>query len=628
MKNNLLKMGVSALAVVVAVSCGNKGNDIPTHPSTTELTVCLASEPDSIDPALNSAVDGASMLVHLEAGLLRYQKEGDKLVLKNDLAKKITKETATVVDHVYNESTGKWDKAEKYTNGTRYTVELRDDIYWNTKDGKGRKITADDFIYSWNRASGSSLAADYGYMFECIADGVAHENDDSEETGQSSLGIKKVEGDTTNTKFTIDLMVDVPYFDQLLAFPVYFPVDKDIVNDEGDQRGVWATSPDTYHSCGAYKLTQWDHNSKIVLEKNPNYWDAEHIVATKLTFALSDDDAAMLGSFKTGEYDLIDSVPNDQIDTLQKNMGKYYHVEGQMGTYYISFNMNSPKWEGKTQEQQAKIRIALAKLIDREYVVKEIGKAGQTPANAFVSSGISDADGKEFVSHNGPNRDGGGYFDSGVTEEGYKKNVEEAIKTLQECGYTYKDGKFTDFPKFTYLYNTGTGHQAIGENLRDTLIKYGIEVELKNEEWNSFLNTRKNGNYDVARNGWVADYDDPSSYLTMWTTASGNNDSQFGKGAHKDVAIYSADIDRDGEKETGLTWAESYDKLVDLSNKEANKDERFKILHEIEDLLMETGGICPIYYYTDIYMVNDHVKGFFTSPLGYKFFHFAQYVNK
>ena len=606
-RKKLLVAAVAIAPVIGLVACGggSKGSQ--------ELTVCLASEPDSIDPALNSAVDGATLLVHLDSGLYRYQQKKDgSLELKLDLASKIEKASASVVDH---EPDGDGWKEVTYPNGTRYTVTLRDDIKWSD----GSKITSDDFIYSWNRASGAALGADYGYMFEQICDGLYHESDAACE----SLALNKV----SDTVFTFDVMVDVPYMDQLLAFPTYFPVQKATVeaNDTTDN-GKWATEPSTFISCGAYKMTEWKHDSYIVLEKNPDYWDAKNIKLDKITFALSDDDSAILASYQAGEYDMIDSVPNDQIDELKAAYPDEFVIAGQMGTYYVSFNVNSTVFsKATTEEARAKVRRALGLFIDRDYIVKEIGKAGQQPANAFVSSGLSDPKGGEFVDHNGPDGDGKGYFNKGETEEAYKANCDEAVALLKEVGYTFDESskKFTDFPAFKYLYNTGSGHQKIAENIRDTLDKYGIKVNLDNQDWATFLQTRKQGQYDVARNGWLADYDDPSSYLTMWTTQSGNNDSQFGRDAHASQAIYSADLNGDGsisDDEKNLTWAQSYDVLMDKAAKEADANKRFNYLHAAETLLMSTGAICPIYYYTDIYMIKQNVKGFFSSPLGYKFF--------
>ena len=604
-KNLLVLAGTAAM---VLSACGGQGSS--------SLTVCLASEPDSIDPALNSAVDGATLLVHLDSGLYRYQKKANDngLELTYDLAESVTKAAAAVVDH---EPDGDGWRAVNYPNGTRYTVKLREGIKWSD----GSAITADDFIWSWNRASGASLGGDYCYMFETICDGVAHETDDVAFPG---LALNKIDDRT----FTFDVMVDVPYIDQLLAFPTYFPVQRATVEaHDTTEPGTWATDPSTFISCGAYKMTAWEHNSYITLEKNPDYWDAANIKMDKITFALSDDDTAMLASYKANEYDMIDSVPNDEIDTLKADYPNEFVVAGQMGTYYISFNINSSVFSAKadTEAKRAKVRKALGLFVNRKYIVDEIGKAGQEPANAFVSSGLSDPAGGEFVDHNGPTGQGEGYYNKGLTTEAYLANVAEAISLLKEVGYTYNEDtkKFTDFPTFKYLYNTSSGHQKIAENFRDTLDQYGITVTLESQEWNTFLQTRKQGQYDVARNGWLADYDDPSSYLTMWTTQSGNNDSQFGRDGHGSAAIYSADINNDGtigDDERNLTWGQSYDVLMDKAAKEDNAAKRFQLLHNAETLLMETGAICPIYYYTDIYMLKQNVSGFFSSPLGYKFF--------
>ena len=193
--------------------------------------------------------------------------------------------------------------------------------------------------------------------------------------------------------------------------------------------------------------------------------------------------------------------------------------------------------------------------------------------------------------------------------------------------YDEASSKFTNFPSMTYLYNTSEGHKAIGEYLQSALAAVGITMNLENQEWNTFLETRKNGDYSIARNGWLADYNDPICFLDMWTTASGNNDVQFGRNAHEKVGAYDLDLTDLGydTKVTGGTWADTYDVLINDIKTCTDHDTRYALMHKAEDLLMSTGAICPLYFYTDLYMIDKNLTGFFSNPLGYKYFMFCNY---
>ena len=271
---------------------------------------------------------------------------------------------------------------------------------------------------------------------------------------------------------------------------------------------------------------------------------------------------------------------------------------------------------------EAEIRYAISLLYDRNYIVEEITQAGQVPASSFVAMGMTDADGSEFYKNAGHNDGFNGYWN--VAEDAYEDNFAKAIEILSKY-YDYDEttGQFTNFPTLTYLYNTSDAHKAIGEYLAATLASVGITMNLENQEWNTFLNTRKAGDYSVARNGWVADYNDPICFLDMWTSASGNNDVQFGKGDHAAVKAYSLDLTPyglDTKVENG-TWAETYDVLISAIKSCTDNDNRYAMMHIAEDMLMDTGCIVPLYFYTDIYMLDDSVHGFFSNPLGYKYFY-------
>jgi len=265
---------------------------------------------------------------------------------------------------------------------------------------------------------------------------------------------------------------------------------------------------------------------------------------------------------------------------------------------------------------EAEIRSALGLLLDRNYIVESVAQGGQTPANTFVADGMADNNGGNFAK----NSNGGkGYYS--VDKAEFQANFDKAMEVLKKY-YEFDGTKFTNFPTITYLYNTSDAHKAIGEYIASALSAVGITMQLDNQEWNTFLNTRKDGQYTVARNGWVADYTDPICFLDMWISGSGNNDVQFGKGAHANLKIYDLDLTSYGlniKVEDG-TWAETYDVLISEIKKCSDMEKRYAMMHLAEDMLMATGCLTPIYYYTDLYMISDKVKGFYSIPLGYKYF--------
>ncbi len=591
---------VSATSMLAACGGSNGGDnadgaaDGGEAAAAQSIAVCLSSEPDNIDPALNSAVDGATMIVHLFAGLAKWEKDGEAFVIAPDCATELP-EPVDNGDGTYT-----------------YTYTLRDGLKWSD----GQDLTAADFEFAMKRASSADLGADYGYLYE-VVDGYS-------EDGSSEINVTAVDEKTLQIVTT----VVVPYWDELLAFPTFFPVREDVVANE-----AWATDPSTYISNGAYTMTGWDHNSVITVEKNPNYYDADAITMDKIEFYLSDDANNMLANFENGTWQLIDDVPTNEIAALKEKYPEEFVVAGQIGTYYVSWNVNknilpagSTLTGVEAENARAEIRRAIGLLFDRNYIVEEIGQAGQVPASSFVSMGLTEPDGSEFYENAGDAAANGyvGYYD--VSADALESNVNQAVETLKKY-YTFDEatGMFTDFPTIDYLYNTSEGHKAIGEYLASALALFGITMNLENQEWNTFLNTRKAGDYTVARNGWLCDYNDPISMLDMWVSNSGNNDCQLGKGDHASVAAYSidcTDLGYDLKVENG-TWADTFDAVIALVKSEGDNSKRMALMHKAEDLLMSTGTICPLYFYTDLYMISQSVQGFFSIPLGYKFFHYT-----
>ena len=576
------KLVALMLVLAMAIACAMPA--VAEEP--VKLAVCLASEPDTLDPALNSAVDGATMIAHLFSGLAAWNQNADGVL-------EIVPECATELSEPVANDDGT----------VTYTYTLVDGLKWSD----GQALTAGDFVYAWKRAASSALGADYGYMFEVVK---GYPDD---------LAVEATDDKT----LVVTLNNPVPYWNELLAFPTYCPVREDVVANE-----AWATEAATYVGNGPYTMTDWAHSSKITLEKNPTYFRADEITLDVLECYLSDDANNMLANFENGDWQMIDDVPTAEMAALKETYPTEYVVAGQIGTYYVCWNVNenilpatSELTGAEAEAAKAEIRKAVSLLFDRNYIVTEIGQAGQVPASSFVAMGMTDADGSEFYKNAGDSDAYIGYYD--VSEDAYMDNWDAAMEVLKKY-YTYDEatGMFTDFPTLTYLYNTSEAHKAIGEYLQSALAGVGITMNLNNQEWNTFLNTRKNGDYSIARNGWVADYNDPICFLDMWTSGSGNNDVQYGKGEHADLAMYSLDLTDlgvDVKVENG-TWAETYDVLISAIKTCTDNDARYAMMHRAEDMLMESGCITPLYFYTDIYMIDDSVQGFYTNPLGYKYF--------
>lgn len=605
-KQHMKKALVSALAFVMVfglAACGGKSSNKSKHDADT-ISVCIASEPETMDPARNSTVDGGTMTLHLFSGLAKWDSDKDgKAVLKADLAEKL-------VDPVANED-------GTYT----YTYKIRKGAKWSD----GKPVTAHDFVFAWNRAVSRELAADYSNMFQLIKgyDDI-WPGEGKEPVAGAKLDVTAVDDNTLQ----VVVKNKVSYWNELLAFPTYLPVREDVVSDES-----WATSPEKYVSNGAYKLKEWKHNSLIVLEKNENYIDKKDITMKTIKFYLSDDTNNMLTNFKNGDWQMIDSMPSNEMDSLKKEYKDEYHVADQLGTYYMGWNINkrilpedSTLTGVEAEKAQAEIRKAIGLMIDRNYIVNEIGKADQIPASSFVAKALKDSDGKSFASHAGNSKDYEGYYD--VSSKAVKSNYKKAVDILKKY-YKYDDktGKFTNFPTLTYLYNTDDAHKAIGEYVQSTLANAGIKLQLENQEWATFLTTRKAGDFTIARNGWVADYNDPTTFLEMWQTHSGNNDMQFGKGEHQNLGMYDLDLTKFG-KDVNVkngTWAQTYDVLIDTIKTTPDDKARYQMMHMAEDMIMSTGCITPLYHYTDPYLLASDVEGFYKSPLGFSFFWHCKY---
>lgn len=554
-----------ALAFGLLAGCGGSTTSTPAPtesgaPSTDasgeafELTINIASEPQTIDPALNSAVDGAIMTSHMFEGLMRWEDSGVETAGSDG--------TCTNAQLGYGQAES-YDKVNNEDGTVTYTFHLRDGIKWSD----GQDVTASDFVFSWQRLVNPETAADYSYMIDCVVNANEIMNGEKD---PSELAVSAPDDKT----FVVTITSDLPYFTEICAFPATFPVREDIVSDS-----QWTYSPDTYISNGAYKMTSRVTNSEIVMEKNEYYYGVDTLGPDKITFKLMDDANAMLSGFNSGELDFIESMPTDEVAGLLAS-GDLKIVD-YIGTYYVCYQTQKAPFD------DPRVRQAFTLAVDRTYIVEQITQTGQVEAGGYVPAGVYDAEG---ATGDDFRTVGGDYY--APTDADYEANCEKARELLAEAGYPNGEG----FPVVTYLYNTDDSHKAVAEALQNMWqTQLGVTVQLDNQEWATFLQTRKDGDYSIARNGWIADYNDPMSFLDMWLTGGGNNDAQYAN--------------------------PEYDSLIQQAKATTDPAERMQLMHDAEDIIIgQDYALCPLYFYTQKYMLADGIQGMYYTPLGYFFF--------
>ncbi|MDO5328493.1 MAG: peptide ABC transporter substrate-binding protein [Coriobacteriia bacterium] len=591
-KYALLTIVACALVVTFTACAGGKTDK-------DHIDVCEASEPQSIDPGLNTTVDGSTMISHLFSGLAQWkQNEKGEVVIKPELAKELPEPV-------------------RNADGTfTYTYHLIDNAKWTD----GKPVTAQDFVFGWNRSVSVDLASDFSYMFEIVKG-----YDDiwaDEPPADAKLDCKALDDKT----FQVVCTSNVPYWNEFLAFPVFLPMREDVVDNEG----MWATKPETFVSNGPYKLANWQHNSIITLEKTDTYPFADKITMPKINFYLSDNANNQLANFKTKDWEFIKDMPTNEIATLKREYVDEYTCDPQTGVYYISwqanFDLSPVGGRHLTEPEQAEVRGAINLLLDRNYITDYILQGGQKPSSSYVPDGIKDTDGKMFYQNAG--KAGKPYYGYFPTAPEYiNENYAKATDILKKY-YTFNDeGNITDFPTMTYIYNTNEGHKAIAEYFQNVLAGLGIKMSLENQEWATFLTTKKTGNFTMCRNSWIADYNDPICFLDLHNTTSGNNASRLGRDGHANAKCYDldfSDIPKYASKSVkGGTWTETYDVLTSLIKTEEDPATRNKLSHKAEDLLFKTNTTCPVYFYTHNYLLQKNVKGHFSNPLGIDYFMYA-----
>lgn len=483
MKKRVIALLLAVTMVLGLTACGS-GTDGSTDASgTTEstdstqaastegakiLSVQVGPDPETIDPALNSAVDGGNMLLHAFECLLTVDESG-------------------------NLAPGQAETWETSEDGLTWTFHLRDGLKWSD----GSDLTANDFAYSWKRVCDPMVAAPYAETVLSMVAGY-------EDAIGGDLDALQVVAEDDNT-LVVTLNAPCSYFGSLAAFATLSPVQQATVEANGD---AWATKAETYISNGPFYISEWVPGSHILMSKNPYYWDADAIKLDGIKWNLIEDSNAAYSAYQTGEVLMIKDVPTEEIPSLTGSDD--FYVEPIIGTYYLSLNINREPFN------DANVRKALSLAIDREYVASTLMQGTYTAASNFMGPGWVDTDGSQFMD----NANGGQPY---IDTANFEANLEEAKQLLADAGYPNGEG----LPSITYSTNDSGYHKVVAEYLQQAWAEIGVDLQVEIVEWASFTPMRRNGDYDSSRNGWVGDYSDPSNMLDLFYSTNGNNDGKF-----------------------------------------------------------------------------------------------------
>lgn len=511
----------------------------PSQPSTTPaegtktepmvLHWSINSEPPSMDPGIAVDADSFDMIYAAFEGLTNY-----------DLNGQLTNATA-----------------ESFTNSpdyTTYTFKVRKDAKWSNGD----PVTAHDFVYAIKRNLDPKTASEYAYQLYYIKGGEEYN------TGKGKpedVGVKALDDYTVE----FSLKSPTPFFRELTFFPTLFPLHQKTV----ESNPQWANEAKTIVGNGPFIMDTWEHKSKIVFTKNPNYWDKDNVKLDRLEIVMIEDNNTAFSMFENGEIDWggypASTMPTDAIPSL-KDAGKLM-VADNPGTQSVVFNTNKPPFSNK------KIRQAFAYSINRQEIIDNILQTGVPAAYGWVPTSM------------------------GLNKDGYFKEDTEKAKQLLAEGM--KELGLTTFPKVTYTFDTTDTNKKLAEALQDQWKKaLGVEVKLYTAELKVYRDMRSQANFDMIRFQWGADFNDPINFLEMFRDKTGGNN-------HPD-------------------WENAkFKELIDQSYNEPDLGKRTQILKEAETILMDEMPLAPINFRGSPYVKNDKVKDFIIFPLGGAYFKFT-----
>ena len=424
-----------------------------------------------------------------------------------------------------------------------YTFHFRENARWSNGD----PVTAQDFVYSWERALRPELGSLYSYMFTYIKNADAFfkgEIDDFKLVGVKALDERTLQ---------VELNAPTPFFLQILDHHSYYPVHPPTIEKFGGmiKRGSQWSRPGNFVGNGSYTLKDWKLNRILTVERNPYYWDADKLTLKEIHYYPVSNRSTEERMFRAGQLHVTNRVPNEKIAWYRENRPESLNITPYLGTYFYRFNTRvEPLGD-------VRVRKALSMSIDRVQIVENVTKGGQIAAYNFTP----------------PNTNG---FTAAARVE---YNIEKAQGLLAEAGFPNGEG----FPKLEIIYNTDESHRMVAIAIQQMWKKaLNIDVTLSNQDWQVYLENESQGNYQISRAAWIGDYLDPNNFIDLFLTDGGNNRTGWGN--------------------------DRYDELVAMAAKATSKEERFKYFQENEEILLEESPIMPIYTYTRVFLIDPSVK--------------------
>ncbi|OAT78430.1 oligopeptide ABC transporter substrate-binding protein OppA [Mangrovibacter phragmitis] len=438
--------------------------------------------------------------------------------------------------------------AEKWENKDFkvWTFHLRKDAKWSN----GEPVTAQDFVYSWERLADPKTASPYESYLQY---GHVANIDDiiAGKKAPDTLGVKALDDHTLE----VTLSEPVPYFYKLLVHASLSPVPKAAIEKYGEK---W-TQPGNIVTNGAYTLKDWVVNERIDLVRNPQYWNNAKTVINQVTYLPISSEVTDVNRYRSGEIDMTyNQLPIELFQKLKKEIPNQVHVDPYLCTYYYEINNQKPPFN------DVRVRTALKLSLDRDIIVNKVKNQGDLPAYGYTP----------------PYTDGAKLTQPAWFGWSQAKRNEEARKLLAEAGFT-KDKPLS----FDLLYNTSDLHKKLAIAVSSIWKKnIGANVRLDNQEWKTFLDSRHQGNFSVARAGWCADYNEPSSFLNTMLSDSSNNTAHYKSAA--------------------------FDKIMADTLKVKTEEERAELYNKAEQQLDKDSVIVPVYYYVNARLVKPWVGGY------------------